>query len=128
MNSPVVFTSEQLTILNTLNQKYLSGEILSFNTSNTATGTNSVTINERSGVAIFTDTVDSLPTYTTFTINNSLITASSIVNVFIASTDADDSFATIVSMISSNGQIIIGVTDIVGNGSSITKFGFQILS
>jgi hypothetical protein len=28
MNSPVVFTSEQLTILNTLNQKYLSGDIV----------------------------------------------------------------------------------------------------
>lgn len=74
MNSPVVFTSEQLTILNTLNEKYLSGEILSFNAANVATGANSVTLNTRNGVAIFTDVLD-LDEDVTFTINNSNITA-----------------------------------------------------
>jgi hypothetical protein len=45
-----------------------------FNPANTATGTNSVTINARSGVAVFTDAIGFGDTVV-FTINNSNITA-----------------------------------------------------
>ncbi len=66
MNSAVVFTSEQLTILNTLNAWYLTSK---FDAGNTASGTDVVEINGNSGVATFTNTISSTD-YATFTITN----------------------------------------------------------
>ncbi len=60
----------------------LTGIIESYigiNALNTDTGANSATINEKSGLAVFTDTITS-GTVKTFTIYNSLITTSSLLS------------------------------------------------
>jgi hypothetical protein len=92
MNSPVVFTSEQLTVLNTIYQKYLSGQILVFNPINEDEGYDTVEINALSGTATFTSTI---PFNTTdpqiLRINNSYITPSSkiLFSVYYESVDID---------------------------------------
>ena len=48
--------------------------VLTFDPSNTATGTDTVTINANSGIAVFTDDVGFDNAYTPFSILNSLIT------------------------------------------------------
>jgi len=82
MNSPIIFNTNQLAILNTLYANYIINQ---FNDTNTASGTTSVTINGRSGVATFTQTI-SAGSKVNYSISNSSVTSSTKLNL---SLDAD---------------------------------------
>jgi hypothetical protein len=122
MNSPVVFTSEQLTVLNTIYQKYLSGQLLVFNPNNTISGTNTATLNALSGVVTFSTAVTDYPSVSSFYINNSFVTTETraIINI---STTTDG--ASIV-----NNGVKFGdgnITLLLNNGASSTAQGVPII-
>jgi hypothetical protein len=98
-----------------------------FNAANTATGTDTVTINATSGVAIFTDACDVAPNLTQYAINNSLITVNSIVSVNVQSNDAS-MFCSLVSVYCGNGSILIGVSDLLNLNNGAPIISFQILA
>ena len=79
MNSPIIFNTNQLVILNTLYQKYLEN---AFVATNRASGTTSATLNTRSGVVTFTQNIPA-STLANYSISNSNVTSSTKVEVFI---------------------------------------------
>lgn len=100
---------------------------LTFDASNTATGTNEVTINANSGVATFTTPVAASPSVSLYLINNINITQNSIANVMLYSS-SDDLYATIVSVYMFDTQISIAINDGGTGISSSPKISFQILN
>jgi hypothetical protein len=99
-----------------------------FNGANTATGTDTVTINAKSGVAIFTQGCATAPDVTQYFINNSLVDNTSIVSVNIQS-NSDSTFCSLINVFCDNGSIVISVND----GGSTASAGsptvsFQILA
>jgi hypothetical protein len=97
-----------------------------FNAANTATGTDTVTINATSGVAIFTQGCAVAPDVTQYAINNSLITENSIVSVNVQSTY--NSFCSLVNVECQNGDILISVNDGFTGGGGFPIISFQILA
>jgi hypothetical protein len=98
-----------------------------FNGANTATGANTVTINAKSGVAIFTDPCAVAPNLTQYGIINSLVNLNSIVSVNVQS-DSSTGFPSLLSVYCENGSILIGVSDVLGLNSASPKISFQILA
>lgn len=96
-----------------------------FNAANTASGTDTVTINATSGVATFTDGCASAPDITIYTINNSLINNTSIVSVNVQA--GFNSFCSLVSVECQNGLMLIAVNDGFTAGSGSPIISFQIL-
>jgi hypothetical protein len=98
-----------------------------FNGANTATGTDTVTINATSGVAVFTEGCAVAPDFTTYVINNSLVNINSIVSVNVQS-NSPGGFPSLVSVYCDNGSILIGVSDLLNFGNGAPKISFQILA
>jgi len=98
-----------------------------FNSSNTATGTTSVTINATSGVATFTTSCSASPSFTQYSINNSQITASSVLWVEIYS-DADDAHCTKVSVYKDSNLLIININDGGTGSAGRPTVAFQIVN
>jgi len=121
MNSPITFTTEQQAILDVLYENYINRFVT------TASGTTSVTINATSGVATFSTTCAASPSFTQYTINNSEVTATSILFVEVYP-EADDSYCAKVSVYKGNGVIVVTVNDAgLGNAGTPT-IAFQILN
>jgi hypothetical protein len=100
-----------------------------FNASNTATGSISVTINAKSGVAIFTAEVTQSEEFTSFIIMNSLITTSSIVRVGLSYIPNDTETCQISSYGCNNGSISLFMTNFSGVDAQQPKIvDFQILN
>jgi hypothetical protein len=97
-----------------------------FNAANTATGTTSVTINAKSGVATFTQGCPVAPDFTQYIINNSLVDDTSIVSVNVQS--GFNSFCSLVSVECNNGSILILVNDGFTGSPGFPTISFQILS
>jgi hypothetical protein len=97
-----------------------------FNAANTATGTDTVTINAKSGVAIFTDPCATAPNFSQYGIANSLVNINSIVSVNVQS-DSPGVFPSLVSVYCDNGSILIAVSDLLNYGNGAPKISFQIL-
>jgi hypothetical protein len=98
-----------------------------FNAANTATGTDTVTINAKSGVAVFTDPCAAAPDLTGYGINNSLVTSNSIVSVNVQS-DYDGGYCSLVSVTCVTGAIRISVNDGFTDSATSPKISFQILA
>lgn len=98
---------------------------LTFDATNTATGTTSVSMTGRSGVAIFTDEVTSSPKF--YYINNDDVASSSSVEVFLITTDSDDTFAEKIGQYLFDGQIQVCYTDAGENPAGVLKLGWRIL-
>ena len=97
-----------------------------FNGANTATGATSVTINAKSGVAIFTQGCATAPDVTQYAINNSLITVNSIVSVNVQSTF--NSVCSLVNVECQDDSILILVNDGFTGSPGFPKISFQILA
>ena len=97
-----------------------------FNAANTASGTDTVTINATSGVATFTDGCATAPDITIYTIINSLITNTSIVSVNVQG-DSISSFCSLVSVQCQDGSMLIGVNDGFTVVGGLPTISFQIL-
>lgn len=121
MNSPIIFNTNQLVILNTLYQKYLEN---AFVATNTASGTTSATLNTRSGIVTFTADVENSSEATYFTLNNSLVTPQTRISydLYYAPNDIDTCF--ISSYYSGNGVI----TFVMSNFSSQTASQGKIIT
>jgi hypothetical protein len=98
-----------------------------FNGANTATGTTSVTINAKSGVATFTEPCAIAPNFSQYGINNSLVNINSIVSVNLQS-DSPGVFPSLVSVYCDNGSILIAVSDLLNYGNGAPIISFQILA
>lgn len=98
-----------------------------FNAANTATGTDTVTINATSGVATFTTLCDSAPNLTQYGIINSLVNGNSIVSVNVKNNDPSV-FCSLVSVYCGNGSILIGVSDLLNLNNGAPIISFQILA
>lgn len=125
MNSPVVFTSEQLTILNVLNQAYLNN---TFNAESTSTGASPLTLNTRSGVAVFTDAVPDAEMIN-LRISNSLITASTKLTIGL-SYSSSPSFGILVlaGYVTGSGYVDVSVYNLDGvDSTQDITITFQIL-
>jgi uncharacterized membrane protein YfhO len=98
-----------------------------FNAANTATGTDTVTINATSGVATFSTTCASTSNIPTeYTINNSLITGNSIVSVNVKATEFG--YCSLVTVGCGNGALLIGVNDGFTDTAGEPIISFQILA
>lgn len=99
---------------------------LKLNTSNTATGANSVTLNTTSGVAVFTENCIASPSITDYIINNNLVTESSYVRVSVQAAQ-ENSYASLISVACSNGAIIISINDSALGNASAPIVIFEVL-
>lgn len=102
---------------------------LTFDASNTATGTDTVEINAISGVAVFTTavTVDIAPTL--FTITNSLITTDSKMNFSLGYEAGGDETCILSSYTANNGSVTILMNNFSGTIAEGTKtISFKILN
>jgi hypothetical protein len=98
-----------------------------FNAANTATGTDTVTINATSGVATFGTTCATAPDITIYSIINSLITQNSIVSVNVK-TNNPNAFCSLLNVECQNGLILIAVNDAGTNAAGSPTISFQILA
>jgi hypothetical protein len=101
-----------------------------FNGANTATGTTSVTINAKSGVATFIEPCAIAPDFTTYVINNSLINPGAIVSKVSVNvqSDYDGAFCSLVSVTCVTGAIRISVNDGFSTNPTNPIISFQILA
>jgi hypothetical protein len=100
-----------------------------FDASNTSTGTTSVTINAKSGVATFTASVGADTSPTSFTINNTSITASSKINLNLSYFPSGDEMCAISAYKASNGSVLIYFTNYSAVNADEPKIvSFQILN
>lgn len=82
-----------------------------FNSLNTATGTDTVTLNKRSGIVNFNTTCDLAPSKTDYIIINNLINSSSIVRVNVQS-QIENTFTTLINVVClDTGIILISIND-----------------
>ena len=96
-----------------------------FNAANTASGTDTVTINATSGVATFATGCATAPDITIYAIINSLINNTSIVSVNVQA--GFNLFCSLVSVECQNGAMLIGVNDGFTGGGGSPIISFQIL-
>jgi hypothetical protein len=101
-------------------------DALTFKKSNTATGTDTVTINKTTGVAYFTSTCDTAPLYKDYIINNSLVTNVSLIDVNVQS-ETNLSFASKVNVCCVSGAIIVSVNDGFSAAAGNPIISFRIL-
>jgi hypothetical protein len=99
---------------------------LEFNKANTATAANSVTLNTINGVAIFTDTCALAPSWSEYTINNSLITAESLLSVNVQG-DNPIVCASKLGVTCATGSISILINDGFTGSPAVPKVIFTIL-
>lgn len=116
-----------LSIFNSLKNFILNSTPPKFNPSNTATGAISVTLNTTSGVAVFTDTCGEAPIWVDYSILNSLITASSLVNINVQASDSFG-FVSKVSYYCGAGFIVIAINDGFTSAPAAPIVTFQILN
>jgi len=100
-----------------------------FNESNTATGGSSVTINATSGIATFTSIVSQDTAPTPFTINNSLVTTSSVIRAGLSYSPQGDEICGIASVVAGSGVIYIYLTNYSTIDAAEDKIiNFQIIN
>ena len=101
-----------------------------FNGANTATGTDTVTINAKSGVATFTDPCAVAPNFTDYTINNSLVNSGALVSKVSVNvqSDYDGAYCSLVNVTCVTGAIKIAVNDGFTASPTSPIISFQILA
>jgi hypothetical protein len=91
---------------------------IKINIANTATASKEVTINKKTGVAVFTDFCPSAPSVEDYKIFNNLVTESSYVRISVQAAK-ENAYASLVSFACANGYIIISINDgYLGNASA----------
>lgn len=99
-----------------------------FNANNTATSATSVTINAKSGVATFSGIILG-NLYSTFTINNNLVTASSIVSLHLKYNYSGDGLPALMAYNTSSNVISVYVQNISPDQTTEQiEVAFQILN
>ncbi len=102
---------------------------LTFDASNTASGTNIVEINAISGVAVFTEIVIADMAPTLFTITNSIITIESKMNFSLEYESVGDETCQVSSYIANNGSVTIYMNNFSGaNAEGNKTISFKILN
>lgn len=126
--SKTLFTQPFPPILKDYYDSLLENKIEKINTQNTATGTDNVIINAKSGVAIFTTAPDASPNVTTYTISNNLLQGGEQCLISVQSS-SDDSFVSLLGYHVSQGFLYVFVNDgDSGNATNPVTVAFNVIS
>lgn len=122
MNTPIIFTNTQTTLLNTLLSRYNANL---FVPTNTASGTNSATLHKMSGAVTFTSSIPN-GGVAYFTLNNSFITETSKINpdLIYDNQEGGNGNPQICNCSLSTGQAIFAVSNTI-DGADATPITIQ---